>query len=112
MRFWWRPASCRATSPRHSRRIRRLGADTFEKLIDLRADAAGDVAEIVRDRLDRAGAGARVRCRAADQIDLGGGVHGSPRGDLDAAGDFLRGSALLGDGGGDGAADLADLADD
>ena len=33
------------------------------------------------------------------------------RGDLDAARDFLRRRALLGDGGGDGAADVADLAD-
>ena len=33
-------------------------------------------------------------------------------GDLDAARDFRRGGALLGDGGGDGAADIADFADD
>ena len=89
-----------------------LGAEPLEERVDLAADAAGDAAEIVGHRLHRAGAGAGVVGGGADQIDPFGGLDRALGGDLDAARDFRRGGALLGDGGRDGAADIADLADD
>ena len=44
-------------------------------------------------------------------LDLFRGLRGALRRDFDRAGDFLRRGALLGDGGGDGAGDIADFAD-
>ena len=62
-----------------------------------RADAAGDLVEIVGDRLHCAGADARVLRRGTDQSDLVCRVDRALGGNLDAARDLLRRRALLGD---------------
>src|SRR5580704_1655137 len=87
------------------------GAELAEELIDLGADLAGRGGKIVGQRLDRRGAGAGVLRRLADAHHLVRRVVGTACRDLDAAGNFLGGGALLGDGAGDRPGNLADLAD-
>src|SRR6185437_984444 len=89
-----------------------LRTEPLEEGIYLAADAASDIAEIVGYRFNRSGAGARVFGSGAEQVHFVGSFHRALGGDLDAARDFRRCGALLGDGGGDGAADVADFTDD
>src|SRR5258707_10901156 len=110
MRFWWRPAKFRTTSRPRSKPIKKSGAQPLEELVDLRANPAGDAAKIVGDRFYRGGTRARILRRGAYKIDFRGGLRSALGGNVDTARDFLRGRALLGDGGGDRAADVSDFA--
>ena len=81
------------------------------RTIDLAADTAGDTPRSSATPSPTS-ALARVSSVAAPtSIDLGRGLDRAPRRGLDAARDFLCGGALLGHGGRDRAADIADFAD-
>src|SRR5262249_52183696 len=108
---WWRRAAFPATSPRRSTRAVLRRVELREEPVNLVADAGGDLAEVLGHGLDRARALPRRRRRLAHPLDLGRGLDRALGRGLDAARDLLGGGALLGDGGGDRARDIADLAD-
>src|SRR5262249_23604854 len=82
-----------------------------EERVGVGGDGGGGLAEVLGHGFHRAGAVAGLRGRLAHARHLAGGLGGAPGGGLDAAGDLLGGGALLGDGGGDRARDVADVAD-
>ena len=104
-----RPPSTPAPNVHSSDDSRRV--QLLEKRIDLAADAGGDLAEVFRDGLHRAGVVTGGGGGFAHPRDLVGGLARALSRGLDAARDLLGGGTLLGDGGRDGTADRADLAD-
>src|SRR5690349_19542453 len=86
-------------------------AQSLKELIDLGADARRHAAKILGNRFDRSRARTRSVRGLADAPDLAGGVGRTPRSDLDAARDLLRGGSLLGDRRRDRVGDRTDVAD-
>lgn len=84
-------------------------AQALEELVDLGANAVGDIAEVVGNALHRAGAGAGVLGGGAHQVHFVSGVGRTLPSNFDAAPNLLRRRALLGDRGGDCPADVADF---